>query len=196
MRRRLSVMPSSRAISQTCAWRNSGTSARRRSTSSITSRRHSISAKVRSSGSVASILRPILSVAPQGNSTCPSFTVRKHQPPVAHALDVADAAHAEPQPGQDLLALVRTAGGREQIAVAAGVDDDAGTDRETALLALEGDGGDAPSIDDRLARPGVKEQPHPRARHHLVEGETKLLGIVGDRVAHPVRTRAPHQAPA
>ena len=58
------MIPRSRAISQTCAFRNSDTSARRRSISCMTSRRHSSSAKVRSVGSVASILRPSFSVAP------------------------------------------------------------------------------------------------------------------------------------
>ena len=88
------------------------------------------------------------------------------------ALDVADAAHAEPEPRQHALVLVRAAGGGEDVAVAGRVDDDLGADREAPALALERDGVRCASPrrgrvaagrDDGLAGPGVEQQPHARA---------------------------------
>ena len=99
--------------------------------------------------------------------------------------------------GSTLSSSKRRAGGGEQVAVAGGVDDDVGEDGDATRLALHGDAARrAPPSTQRLAAPGVQQQAHAARLDHLVQREAQLLRIVGDRVAHAVRARSPHQPPA
>src|SRR5262249_25441087 len=107
----------------------------------------------------------------------------------------AYAAHAKPKPGENLLTFERRTGESEHVTVPRGVDDDVGEDRETARFALERDAAKSRAIDDRIARPAVEQQSNLRLGDHLRQGELRLLRVVGDGVAHAVRTLAPHQAP-
>ena len=112
------------------------------------------------------------------------------------SVDVADAAHTKPQPGEDLFELERHPGGGEHVAVAGGVDDHVGEDGEATGLALEDDAANAVAVADRLAGPRVQQQADAGLLAHGVEREAEFLGVEGDGVADAVRAGAPDETPA
>ena len=117
---------------------------------------------------------------------------------VERGVDVSHPADPEPEPGMDGHLLGLTAGGDQQVAVAAGIDHHVGQDRLAPGLRLEDDAPDAVAFDDRVGSPHVEEQIHPRFEDHLVQDLPHHLGVVGDRITNAALRRgaAPDEAPA
>ena len=86
--------------------------------------------------------------------------------------------------------------GREHVAIAGRVDHDRCAHGEPAGLPLERDPFQALVLDDRIAGPGVKQQPRTGFLDHLVERELHFLGFVSHGVPHAMGPVAPEQTPA
>ncbi len=106
------------------------------------------------------------------------------------------APGAEPEPGVDLLQLERFPRQGGHIGVAGGIDHGAAGDSLAAGLRLDQEVCDVPAFAPNPDHAPVQPQVHTRLQHHSLCFDLELEGVVGDGVAHRVRTPAPDEAEA